>query len=321
MKLLNAAAIGTIVGMSSGKKLALVFPGQGSQYVGMGKSLYDSSAAARSIFNRADEILGFHLSHLCFEGPEDALEDTVNAQPAILTVSIASLAAIKEKAQTIGGKLTPSFVAGHSLGEYSALVAAGVMEFEDALKLVRERGRLMKESGEEKPGGMAAVIGLEQDELAQICAEASDLGIVGIANSNSPIQIVISGELPALERAMELAKERGARKVTRLPIAIASHSPLMQRAASQFAELVANIRLHEPHTPVVANITGQLLTSVEDVRREMAGHITGPVEWTKSVRQMVSGGTSTFVELGPRKVLTGLISRINTQVEAYSSES
>ncbi len=320
MKLLNAATLGTILGMS-GKKLALVFPGQGSQYVGMGKALYESSAAARAVFARADEILGFQLSRLCFEGPEEELEDTINAQPAILTVSIASLAALRERAQAMGARLTPSFVAGHSLGEYTALVAAGVMEFEDAVRLVRERGRLMKESGSEKPGGMAAIMGLEEDELRQVCDEAAELGIVGIANSNSPGQIVISGEIPALERAMQLALERGARKAVRLPVSIASHSPLMQRAAAQFAELVAHIRLYEPQCPIVANITGQLLTNVEDIRREMAGHIVGPVEWTRSVRAMISGGASTFVELGPRKVLTGLISRISPQVEAVSSES
>lgn len=320
MKLLNAAALGTLVGMNS-KKLALVFPGQGSQYVGMGKSLYESSAEARAIFSKADEILGFHLSHLCFEGPEEDLHDTINAQPAILTVSIASLAALRERAQSLGQRLAPSYVAGHSLGEYTALVAAGVMDFDDAVMLVRERGRLMKETGDQNPGGMAAVIGLEDEELQQVCEEASESGVVGIANSNSPGQTVISGELPALLHAMELAKERGARKVTRLPISIASHSPLMQRAAAQFAELVSNLRLGEPQIPVVANITGGLLTNAEDIRREMAAHITGPVQWTKSVREMVSGGASTFVELGPRKVLTGLIGRISPNVETLSSES
>ncbi|MDQ3856484.1 MAG: ACP S-malonyltransferase [Chloroflexota bacterium] len=320
MKLLNAATVGTLIGMSS-RQIALVFPGQGSQYVGMGKHIYESSEAGREVFVRADQILGFPLTQLCFEGPDEELQDTINAQPAILTVSIASLAALRERIQSLGKRLTPSYVAGHSLGEYTALVAAEVMDFDDGLRLVRERGRLMKETGDQNPGGMAAIIGLEDEDVQAICEEASELGVVGIANSNSPGQIVVSGEIPALLQVMELAKQRGARKVARLPISIASHSPVMQRAATQFAELVANLRLREPQVPVVANITGTLLTNAEDIRREMANHITGPVQWTKSVREMVGGGANTFIELGPRKVLTGLIARISPQVEVVSSES
>ncbi|WP_241215204.1 ACP S-malonyltransferase [Thermobaculum terrenum] len=320
MKLLDPAVIGTIIGMSS-RRIALVFPGQGSQYVGMGKALHDASEAAREVFKRADEILGFRLSHLCFSGPEEDLQDTINAQPAIFTVSLATLAAIKEKLHEAGVKLNPSFVAGHSLGEYTALVAANVIDFEDGLRLVRERGRLMKEEGEKIPGGMAAVIGLDEEVIQRACEEASSEGIVGIANSNSPGQIVISGELKALHRAMELLQQQGAKKVIKLPISIASHSPVMQRAAAQFAEIVSHMKLRDPQIPIVANVTGQILTNVEDIRRELSHHITGPVQWTKSIREMLSHGTNGFIELGPKRVLTGLIQRISPGVDTISTDS
>src|SRR5207248_7934502 len=199
-------------------------------------------------------------SRLCFEGPDDELQDTINAQPAILTVSIASLAALRERLEAVGRRIQPMAVAGHSLGEYTALVAAGVLEFQDALRLVRERGRLMKESGAERPGGMAAVIGLGATQADAICAEASMLGTIVRANTNSPDQLVLSGELAALDRAVELARAAGARTVVPLRINIASHSPLMQGAALRLAEALAAIQLHDPQVPVAANITGQLLT-------------------------------------------------------------
>src|SRR5262249_28869929 len=215
-------------------KIAFVFPGQGSQYVGMGKQLYDASPAARRIFEQADTTLGFPLSRLCFEGPQEELDDTYNAQPAILTYCIASLEALKERFGPLGYVGAPSLVAGHSMGEFTALVAAGVLDFEDALKLVRERGRLMKESGELRPGGMAAVIGLDDRVLEEVVKEAQSEGVVTVANANSPGQTVLSGEVAALTRAMELAKARGARLVQRLAVSIASHSPLMQQASHHF---------------------------------------------------------------------------------------
>jgi len=301
--------------------LAFVFPGQGSQYVGMGKALYEASAAARHVFQQADDVLGFELSHLCFEGPADELEDTINAQPAILTVSTACLAALREKWEALGKSWQPPrYVAGHSLGEYTALVAAGVLDFADALRLVRERGRLMKEQGDDRPGGMAAVVGLDRDTLEAVCAEASAMTgtFVLVANANSPEQFVISGEREALDRAVGLAKERGARTVVRLRISIAAHSPLMQQAAVKLAELIDRSPLRDPQVPVVANIAGQVLTTAEHIRDELATQMVTPVEWVGSVRHMVASGVDTFVEIGPGQVLSRLIRRISSDVKAIS---
>jgi [acyl-carrier-protein] S-malonyltransferase len=295
--------------------MAMVFPGQGSQFVGMGRGLYEVSAAARSVFEQADQILGIPLTRLCFEGPEEELEDTFNTQPAILTVSVATLEAIRERAHTFGRKLSPSMVAGHSLGEFSALVAGGSLDFASALRLVRERGRLMKEAGQEQPGGMAAVIGLDDATLEALCAEAAREGVVTVANANCPGQTVISGEVQALLRAMELAKERGAKRVARLGVSIASHSPLMSRASSQLGELVAKTPLKAPQVPLVANITGQVLTTADEVRQELSHQMERPVNWTRSVREMVGGGTRTFVDVGPGHVLSGLIKRISRESE------
>lgn len=300
------------------ERVVFVFPGQGTQYVGMGKALYDASQSAREIFHRADEVLGFKLSQLCFEGPEDELQDTVNAQPAILTVSVACLAALRERWQGLGARVSPSFVAGHSLGEYTALVAADVLDFADALRLVRERGRLMKESGDYQPGGMVAVVGLDQQTLEEICAEAGREGVIVVANNNSPEQTVLSGERAALDRAVDLARERGAQSVVPLRISIASHSPLMQRAALQLAELLAHIRMRDPQMPVVANIQGQILTSAEEIRRELAEQLCRPVEWSRSVREMIEQGADTFFEIGPGQVLSRLIQRISRDVRTQS---
>jgi [acyl-carrier-protein] S-malonyltransferase len=291
--------------------VAFVFPGQGSQYVGMGKALFDASETARRVFRRADEILGFALTRMCFEGPEQDLNDTINAQPAILTVSIACLNAMRERWQAMGQVVAPRYVAGHSLGEFTALVAADVIDFDSALVLVRERGRLMKENGTDRPGGMLAVLGLDRDVVEAVVAEAAVMGVITVANANSPGQVVLSGEAPALERAAELARARGAARVVRLPISIASHSPLMARAAAQFGEIVARLPLRQPRIPIVANITGQILTSADDIRKELADHILKPVQWTSSVVEMVARGSAEFLEIGPGQVLSGLIRRIS----------
>jgi [acyl-carrier-protein] S-malonyltransferase len=304
--------------LAADERVAFVFPGQGSQYVGMGKALYEASSAARRVFEQADQTLGFGLTKLMFEGPHDELEDTINAQPAILTLSVACLAALRERWQELGRAVSPVFVAGHSLGEYTALVAAEVLDFPAALRLVRERGRLMKETGEHRPGGMAAVVGLDREALEEICREAGECGIIVLANTNSPDQMVISGELPALDKAVELARGRGARAVVPLRISIASHSPLMQHAAIQLAEIIAALSLQDPVTPIVANIQGKILTTAEDIRQHMADQLCLPVEWTRSVREMIESGVDTFVEIGPGQVLSRLIKKISRDVRALT---
>lgn len=299
-------------------KVALVFPGQGSQFVGMGKALYEASTSARRVFDQADEILGFPLSRLCFHGPADELEDTINAQPAILTMSIAALEALRERLAEAGHRVEPTVVAGHSLGEFTALVAAGVMDFPSGLQLVRERGRLMKEAGEVSPGGMAAVIGLDAATLSTVCEDVADGSVITVANDNCPGQTVISGEVAALLRAMEMAKALGAKRVARLGISIASHSPLMARASAGLGDIMSRLPLRAPQIPVVANVTGMAMLSVDDVRQELAHHVERPVNWTRSVVEMVNGGATTFIEVGPGQVLSGLIRRINRDVTTLS---
>jgi len=289
---------------------AFVFPGQGSQFVGMGRDLAEHSAAARQVFTAADEALGFELSRLCWEGPETELTDTLNAQPALLTCSIAALRALQER---LGESFVPALVAGHSLGEITALVAAGAMELEDGLALVRRRGELMKAAGERAPGGMAAMLGLDAAALAEICAEAGAAtgGVVQIANDNCPGQVVLSGESAALDQAIELAKARGARRAMRLPVSIAAHSPLMQSIVLEFTQAVEAVPFISPIPPIVSNITAAPLSDPNDLRRELPAQLTSPVRWADSVRYMRAQGIATFIELGAKDVLTGLLKRID----------
>ena len=288
----------------------LLFPGQGSQEVGMGADIAAHSPAAAATFQQADDVLGFPLSKLCFEGPEDMLTDTINVQPALLTVSIAALRAVEEQ---LGHPIQAAAAAGHSLGEYSALVAAGALKFEDSLRLVRERGRLMKLAGERAPGGMAAIIALDTEKVVEICQQASrdDDGVVVIANDNCPGQVVISCNEGPLNRAMSLAKEAGARKVVRLAVSIAAHSPLMGSVQQEFASAVSQANIYPPKFPVIANITAQPLDTVEAIREELVGQLQNSVQWTRSMQYLIGQGHELFIEFGPGKVLAGLMKRID----------
>jgi [acyl-carrier-protein] S-malonyltransferase len=294
--------------------IALVFPGQGSQTVGMGKDLVEQSSEARRIFQEADDILGFSLSTLCFEGPTGELEDTWNAQPALLTTSTAAHAVLRQRAVDASLSINPIVAAGHSLGQFTALVAASAIDFADALRLVRERGSLMKEAGHERPGGMAAVLGMDEAALEQVVHDAGSEGVIRVANANCPGQTVISGEIPALERAMDLARERGARKVTRLNVSIASHSPLMSDAAAHLSQELAGITFRDPAFPVIDNSTAGALETTGQIQNALMTHMESPVNWTKSVRRMIEMGTDTFIELGAGSVLAGLNRRIDRGV-------
>lgn len=294
-----------------GTSYALIFPGQGSQSVGMGKELSESSQAANEVIQSADTILDTPLSDMLYTGPEEDLADTYNSQAAIFTVSIAALHAVSEASEKEGDFLAPMMVAGHSLGQFSAMVAAEVVDFEPVLRLVRERGRLMKEAGNHYPGGMAAVIGMEEGALAGIVEQAAQGGVLTIANLNCPGQIVISGEIAPLERAMELAKEAGARKVARLPISIASHSSLMAEASRQLNEMLDDMTFQPPKMPIVANTTGTALNTSDSLREELRHHVERGVNWTGTIQTMVASNISTFIELGSGSVLAGLNRRID----------
>lgn len=289
--------------------ISYVFPGQGSQYVGMAQDLVNEYPVARELFEQADKILGFALSQLCFTGPENVLTDTINAQPALLTHSIAALRVI----QSIK-KETPAFVAGHSLGEYSALVAADAIDFVDALKLVRERGRVMKQAGEQNPGAMASVLGIDEAALEAVCLEAG----AQIANYNNPGNIVVSGSKESIARLATLAKERGARRTIPLAVSIASHSRLMESAAQAFAPIVQQTTIHNPRVPVISNVTAQPLTNAQAIKEELVNQLTSSVQWIKSVEFMAILGVTHFIEIGPKDAVAGMIRRINKDVHAVS---
>jgi len=290
------------------KSVAYVFPGQGSQSVGMGRDLYESYPAAREVFEQADERLGFSLSELCFEGPEDELRRTVNAQPALVTMSFACLKAAQE---TDKGLPPPAFVAGHSLGEYTALAAAGVLDFADTVYLARERGRLMYQAGLERPGTMAAIIGLDEPVLTGICQETD----TRLANINCPGQLVISGATDNITRAIELATEKGASRAIPLQVSGAFHTPMMQPAVDGMAEIIPTLTFREPTIPIIANTSARPMTSAEAVKSELLEQLCNSVQWQGSIEYMTENGITSIIEIGPGRVLTGLMRRIDRGVE------
>ncbi|MDD5494906.1 MAG: ACP S-malonyltransferase [Dehalococcoidia bacterium] len=292
-------------------KVAFVFPGQGSQSVGMGMDIYGNYASARQAFEEADSVLGFELSRLCFNGPEEELVKTVNVQPAVLTVSIAYLRAAQE---AHGDSFpTPGYVAGHSLGQYSALVACGALSFADALRLVRERGRLMYEAGQSIPGGMSAVIGADEAVVREIC----NLTGTEISNVNCPGQVVVSGAALKLGEFFKLALERGIRRVMTLKVSGAFHSRLMQPAAAGLQKAIAECSFKEPACPVVSNVTAEMLGDGASIRKELSDQLVSCVQWQRSVENMIKNGVTAFYEIGHGQVLGGLIRRIDPEARVY----
>lgn len=297
--------------------LALLFPGQGCQFVGMGADLCQAHSAARAVFARADEVLAMPLSALCFEGPEDALDDTANTQPAIYT---ATYALWRVLASRLGDDIPRvAYVAGHSLGEFSALAVSGALTFEDGLRLVRARGVAMRDSGTLAPGGMAAILGLDDDAVARIVADASDGSRVWVANLNSPGQVVIAGEHEALRRALALAVERGAKRAVELPVSVACHTPLMGPAAERLAAALETTPIARPLAPVVSNATARPTSDPAEIRANLLRQLTGPVRWVESVRAMVSGGVDAMLEVGPKAVVSGLVRRIDRSLTLHSA--
>jgi [acyl-carrier-protein] S-malonyltransferase len=298
--------------MAELSKVAYVFPGQGSQSTGMGLDLYNSYPSAQGVFDEADASLGFPLSRLCFEGPEEELTKTHNVQPAILIVSIACLKALEKAA--IANFPSPTFVAGHSLGEYTALVAAGALGLADAVLLVRERGRLMYEAGLKNPGSMLAIIGLDEETVKDVCLQTG----TEISNINCPGQIVISGAAQALAEANKLAKTRGARALIPLKVSGAFHSALMEPVIAEFSKIVSNVRFRPPVIPVISNVTARPLTAVDSIKKELVKQLRNCIQWQGSVEYMVHSGVTTFYEIGPGRVLSGLIRRINSELQIFN---
>ena len=299
--------------------IAFVFPGQGSQAVGMGSVLAAASPAAAAVFEAADAALGESLSHLAWEGPEEDLNRTEQAQPALLATSIAYLEALRERSASLGLPMpAPRFAAGHSMGQYSALVASGTIPLAEGIRLVRERGRLMQASGSGRDGAMAALIGLDDAALPDLVARASVYGTFGVANRNAPGQVVVSGERRAIEAGAEIAKALGAKRAIVLPVSVAAHSPLMSEAATAMRGVVDAIAFSDPTPPLLANADATLITTGDAARDELVEHLTTGVDWVRAVETMVAAGVTTFIEIGPGRVLTGLIKRIAPDAEALA---
>lgn len=293
--------------------ISFVFPGQGSQHAGMGKDLADNFSVAKQVFEEANDSLGFDLASLCYNGPEDELQLTTNTQPAILTVSVAALRVI---AQETG--LVPSYVAGHSLGEYSALVAAGALGFGDAVRTVRQRGAFMQEAVPVGVGAMAAIIGLDAVILDEVCLEAARGEVVSPANFNSPGQVVIAGHASAVDRAIELAKAKGAKRALPLPVSAPFHCSLMVSAGERLEKVLEGVEVNSPSVPVVTNVEAAPNSEAARIKDLLVAQVSAPVRWEESVQKMVDLGVERFIEIGPGKVLAGLVKRIAKGVAAQS---
>ncbi len=300
-------------------KVAYIFPGQGSQAVGMGQALAAASPAAAAVFAAADAALGERISTIAWEGPEEALNSTENAQPALLATSIAYLEALRERWAAAGtAAVTPSFMAGHSMGQYSAMVTAGVISLADGIRLVRERGRLMQDSGDGRDGAMAAIIGLDDSAIPELVERASRHGTFGVANRNAPGQVVVSGERDAIEAGADIAKELGAKRAIVLPVGVAAHSPLMAAAAHSMRDVLAGIQFSDPSVPLLANEDAAILDTAEACRVELVAHLTAGVDWIRAVDSMTRAGVTAFVEIGPGRVLTGLTKRIAADAATFA---
>lgn len=295
-------------------KTAFLFPGQGSQYAGMGRELAESFPAVRQVFEQADDALGFSLSRLCFDGPDEELKLTENTQPAILTCSAATWAVLRERG------VEPDFVAGHSLGEYSALVAAGALDFGDAVRLVRKRGRYMQEAVPPGVGAMAALIGLPSGKLGSVCAEAAQGEVVSAANLNSPAQVVIAGHAGAVERAVEGARAAGAKKAVLLEVSAPFHCALMSPAQEKLAADLDAAKFHDLAIPLVNNFAAELVQSADAAREGLKQQVPHPVRWEQSIRRLASLGVANFVEVGPGRVLTGLLRSIDRSLKGSNVE-
>jgi len=296
------------------KKTAFTFPGQGSQYVGMGKELFENFSVAREIFEEADDTLHFSVSDLCFKGPEEALRLTENTQPAVLTTSVAALKVLQAEKGVV-----PQFAAGHSLGEYSALVASEALAFSHAVKIVRLRGKFMQEAVPVGEGAMAAVLGMEREQVEKVCEEVSSGEVLTPANFNSPGQIVIAGHSKAVGRAIERIKQEG-KKAILLPVSAPFHSPLMKPAAERLEKALYEISVNDLKIPVVTNVEAEANTSKERVKGLLVAQVSSPVRWEESMRRMIEKGIEQILEVGPGKVLSGLMKRIDSRVETKNIE-
>jgi [acyl-carrier-protein] S-malonyltransferase len=296
------------------KSVAFIFPGQGSQYVGMGKELSENFSVARKTFEEADDTLHFSVSRLCFEGPEEALKLTENTQPAVLTTSIAALKVLQAEKGMV-----PQFAAGHSLGEYSALVASGALSFSEAVKIVRLRGKFMQEAVPVGEGAMAAVLGMEREQVEKLCEEVSAGEVLTPANFNSPGQIVIAGHAKAVERAIDRIKQDG-KKAVLLPVSAPFHSPLMKPAGERLGKALEEVSIADLNIPVVTNVEAEVNTTKERVKELLVAQVSRPVRWEESMRKMIEKGIEQVLEIGPGKVLSGLMKRIDGRVECKNLE-